>query len=203
MKTIKALSLALGVAFGTQGWLATESMATPLPAKSTLTLNALVLQVQDDKTGNPPIYLPPRNRSGTDQAPRMRRDMERPRSMKREREVRRPVYDEQTTTTTRRDRYADSDRRTRDGDRRWSYERKRHGDRYRHSNNNFRFYYGGWYYNSPFWLNYGYGPSITVYLSPWTPEWYDWCSRRYRSFDPRTGLYFTGSRYVMCRYTGY
>lgn len=26
---------------------------------------------------------------------------------------------------------------------------------------------------------------------PWTPEWYDYCANRYRSFDPRTGYYWT------------
>ena len=31
----------------------------------------------------------------------------------------------------------------------------------------------------------GYGPA------PWTPEWYDYCAQRYRSFNARTG-YFTG-----------
>lgn len=28
-------------------------------------------------------------------------------------------------------------------------------------------------------------------LEPWSPEWYDYCSSRYRSFNPRTGT-FTG-----------
>jgi hypothetical protein len=31
----------------------------------------------------------------------------------------------------------------------------------------------------------GYGPA------PWSPEWYDYCAQRYRSFNARTG-YFTG-----------
>ncbi len=31
----------------------------------------------------------------------------------------------------------------------------------------------------------GYGPP------PWSPEWYDYCGQRYRSFNARTG-YFTG-----------
>lgn len=26
-------------------------------------------------------------------------------------------------------------------------------------------------------------------FQPWTPEWYDYCSRRYRSFDPRSGTF--------------
>lgn len=28
---------------------------------------------------------------------------------------------------------------------------------------------------------------------PWTPEWYDYCSDKYRSFDPETGTYTTYS----------
>ncbi len=35
---------------------------------------------------------------------------------------------------------------------------------------------------------------------PWTPEWYDYCSARYRSFNPDTGYYRTYSgRYRFCR----
>jgi hypothetical protein len=26
-------------------------------------------------------------------------------------------------------------------------------------------------------------------LEPWSPEWYDYCSGRYRSFNPRTGTF--------------
>ncbi len=37
-------------------------------------------------------------------------------------------------------------------------------------------------------------------LEPWTPEWQDWCSDRYRSFDPRTGFWrgYDGKTYF-CR----
>ncbi len=35
---------------------------------------------------------------------------------------------------------------------------------------------------------------------PWTPEWYDYCAARYRSFNPETGYYRTYSgRYRFCR----
>ena len=30
-------------------------------------------------------------------------------------------------------------------------------------------------------------------LEPWTPEWYDYCANTYRSFNPRTGYYWTYS----------
>jgi hypothetical protein len=35
-----------------------------------------------------------------------------------------------------------------------------------------------------------YGP-VSYGPPPWSPDWYDYCSSRYRSFDPRTG-YFMG-----------
>ena len=35
---------------------------------------------------------------------------------------------------------------------------------------------------------------------PWTAAWYDYCSARYRSFNPNTGYYRTYSgRYRFCR----
>ena len=35
---------------------------------------------------------------------------------------------------------------------------------------------------------------------PWTPEWYDYCMSKYRSFNPETGYYRTYSgRYRFCR----
>ena len=45
---------------------------------------------------------------------------------------------------------------------------------------------------------YGYSQPAPAYVAPsyggaepWTPEWYSYCSQRYRSFDPETG-YFLG-----------
>lgn len=32
-----------------------------------------------------------------------------------------------------------------------------------------------------------------VVLEPWTPEWYDYCASRFRSFNARTGYYTTYS----------
>lgn len=34
-------------------------------------------------------------------------------------------------------------------------------------------------------------------LEPWSPEWYDWCGNKYRTFDPKTGYYqgFDGDRH--------
>lgn len=36
------------------------------------------------------------------------------------------------------------------------------------------------------------GPNVITYdstLEPWTPEWYDWCDRHYRSFNGQTGTF--------------
>jgi hypothetical protein len=45
-----------------------------------------------------------------------------------------------------------------------------------------------------------YGYSGGYSAAPWSPAWYDYCSSRYRSFDPRTG-YFLGydGQYHFCR----
>ena len=50
------------------------------------------------------------------------------------------------------------------------------------------------YYYGPPPVQYRYGPR------PWTREWYDYCSRKYRSFNFRTG-YFLGydGDYHFCR----
>jgi hypothetical protein len=66
-------------------------------------------------------------------------------------------------------------------------------------------YYGGSYYEPdvvyveprPVYVQ----PAPVYYaFEPWTPEWYDYCDRRYRSFDARTG-YFKGydGHFHLCR----
>ena len=38
------------------------------------------------------------------------------------------------------------------------------------------------------------------YYEPWTDEWYDYCSAKYRSFNPQTGEFLSYSgEYKMCR----
>jgi len=35
-----------------------------------------------------------------------------------------------------------------------------------------------------------YAPPVAYYApQPWSPAWYDYCSRKYVSFDPRSGTY--------------
>ena len=54
--------------------------------------------------------------------------------------------------------------------------------------------YGDPYYRRPAYGYGGYG------AAPWSPAWYDYCSSRYRSFNPRTG-YFKGydGQFHFCR----
>ena len=42
-----------------------------------------------------------------------------------------------------------------------------------------------------------YEPVYAGSLEPWSPEWYDYCESRYRSFNPRTGTFtgYDGERY--------
>ncbi|MBC8037833.1 MAG: BA14K family protein [Rhizobiales bacterium] len=75
------------------------------------------------------------------------------------------------------------------------WDRKRHGDRFRNRRSNYRHYYDGYYYSSPWW-------TLTVPLSVYDDdddyEWGDdhvqWCSERYRSYnlDDNTWVAFSG-----------
>lgn len=54
-----------------------------------------------------------------------------------------------------------------------------------------RYYHDGRYYYYPPPPPY-YGPArVYRYYAPmpWTPEWYAYCTRKYRSFDPASGTY--------------
>lgn len=80
----------------------------------------------------------------------------------------------------------------------------------------------GWYYwyDDIWWLAPAFGVIAAVAIAdlaagdryvdeaaapyaPWTPEWYAWCARRYRSFDPNTGYYLGyDGEYHFCVYRG-
>ncbi len=46
------------------------------------------------------------------------------------------------------------------------------------------------YYYKPVRPHYAPPPAVYQYApQPWTPEWYAYCSQRYRSFDPRSGTF--------------
>ncbi|MTI07560.1 BA14K family protein [Roseibium denhamense] len=43
-------------------------------------------------------------------------------------------------------------------------------------------------------------PVVTYRPAPWSPAWYNYCSRKYRSFNPRTGYFLAYSgQYKFCR----
>lgn len=74
------------------------------------------------------------------------------------------------------------------------YDRHRHGSRYRHRRPGFTFHYGGYYYANPWWVgpSVGFGVTVPVYPAPsvHVPSAHvEWCSHRYRSYDPRTDTY--------------
>ncbi len=56
---------------------------------------------------------------------------------------------------------------------------------------------GGYYYEPEAGAPIIYNPPpetvITYSPQPWTPEWYAYCSRKFRSFNPNTGTYTTYS----------
>ena len=56
------------------------------------------------------------------------------------------------------------------------------------------------YYYSPPPVAYVPAPAYAYAPAPWTPAWYNYCSGRYRSFDPRSGTFqpYNGPR-KLCR----
>lgn len=76
--------------------------------------------------------------------------------------------------------------------RHYGYRRHRHGNRY---------YYGTpWLGLAPFafGLGYGHGGYYGGYPA-YGADIVEWCTRRYRSYNPATGMYFTGTRWKVCR----
>lgn len=98
----------------------------------------------------------------------------------------------------------------RDRDRRWRYDRRYHGDRCRHRGPGCRHYRNGWYYNDQWWL----GPAIiggAIIGSQlgdddddydgrnYSSRHVDWCSDRYKSYNPRNNTWLSYSgRYRQC-----
>jgi hypothetical protein len=65
--------------------------------------------------------------------------------------------------------------------------------------------YGGYGYGGYGYGGYGYAPAPVyaapvVTYQPWTPDWYDYCRGKYRSFDDSTGEYLGyDGEYHFCR----
>ena len=75
------------------------------------------------------------------------------------------------------------------------HKKRRHYRRHYRSRTYYRPYYEERVYYRPRRVQrYRYRPR------PWTPEWYDYCMSKYRSFDPETGYFRTYSgRLKFCR----
>src|SRR5262245_19528681 len=77
----------------------------------------------------------------------------------------------------------------------WSYNRARHGLRYRYRHGRYAHYYRGWWYPRAWWRT---GPVVAFGVAPLAGGYYgssagsgqvQWCLNRYRSYDPRTDTY--------------
>ena len=80
------------------------------------------------------------------------------------------------------------------------WDRRRDGDRRRNRDARYRYFYGGYYYASPWW-QVGIGvPGVVVGIpTPWSPAWFTYCERKYGRFDRKTGRYYRGGKWVACR----
>lgn len=78
------------------------------------------------------------------------------------------------------------------------YHRHRHGQRYRRRRHGYRHYHNGWWYAAPWFL----APGIVAPAPRYRPRraHVRWCHNRYRSYNPRTDLFFGyDGRYHRCR----
>lgn len=68
-----------------------------------------------------------------------------------------------------------------------------YGNRYRYRRNNFVYFYGGYYYDNPWWL----GPSVIVagpaYYGGGRNRHVRWCLDHYRSYNPRNNTWVSYS----------
>ena len=95
--------------------------------------------------------------------------------------------------------------------RRWRYNQRRHGNRFRARRGGFNYYYGGYYYARPWWTydnDPGFSISIGVPgIAVGVPGFYAsggggwdahvrWCLNHYRTYNPRNNTYagFDGYR---------
>jgi hypothetical protein len=73
------------------------------------------------------------------------------------------------------------------------YDRRSHGPRYKRRRPGFRFHFGGYWYNNPWWF-------YSVPRRHYGNRHIEWCLGRYRSYNPRTDMYLGyDGRYHYCR----
>ena len=79
--------------------------------------------------------------------------------------------------------------------RRYIYNNRRHGPRYRYRRGRHKHYYNGYYYAVPFWLgaaaigSHYYDPYYDVAPSHGGNAHVRWCLNRYRSYNPATDTF--------------
>lgn len=73
----------------------------------------------------------------------------------------------------------------------WNYGY--HGPRCRSWSNSCRFYYGGWYYNSPWWTVPVVGAGVVALANGAGSRHRAWCAGRYKSYNAKTNTYVSSS----------
>jgi hypothetical protein len=68
-----------------------------------------------------------------------------------------------------------------------------YGNRYRYRRGNFIHFYGGYYYNNPWWLGAPIIVTRPAYYGGWGRRHVAWCMDRYRSYNPRTNTWVSYS----------
>jgi len=79
-------------------------------------------------------------------------------------------------------------------DRRW--DRRRHGTRYHRRSNRYRHYYGGYWYENPWWILPMIGAGIALNhrnYDGYGSRHVRWCMDRYRSYNVRTNTWVSYS----------
>ncbi len=67
------------------------------------------------------------------------------------------------------------------------------GPRCRSWSNSCRFYYGGWYYNSPWWTLPVVGAGVVAITNGAGSRHRAWCAGRYKTYNARTNTYVSSS----------
>ena len=78
------------------------------------------------------------------------------------------------------------------------WDKRRHGGRYHRRSNRYRHYYGGYYYENPWWVLPLVGAGIALshrdrYYDGYGSNHVEWCLNRYRSYNVRTNTWVSYS----------
>jgi hypothetical protein len=79
------------------------------------------------------------------------------------------------------------------------WDRRKHGNRYNRRTNRYRHYYGGYYYENPWWLLPMLGAGIVLnqrHYGNYGSRHVEWCLNRYRSYNVRTNTWVAYSGHV-------